>query len=99
MSQQTDEQQIRALIARWMEASRAGEFDARMNLIADDVVFLIPGQPPMRRDDFIAASRSMDGKVHIDGHADVKEVTVHGDFATCWTWLEVSVTPLAEARL
>jgi uncharacterized protein (TIGR02246 family) len=95
MSQQTDEQQIRALIAKWMELSRTGDLDARMNLLADDVVFLTPGRPPMRRDDFVAASKSMDGKVRIDGHADAKEVTVHGDFATCWTWLEVSVIPLS----
>jgi uncharacterized protein (TIGR02246 family) len=95
MSKQADEQQIRALIAKWMEASRAGDFDARMNLLADDVVFLTPGNPPMRRDDFAAASKSMDGKVHIDGHAEVQEITVHGDFATCWTRLEVSVTPVA----
>jgi uncharacterized protein (TIGR02246 family) len=95
MSQQKDEQQIRDLIARWMEASRAGDFDARMNLIADDVIFLTPGNPPMRRDDFAAASKSMDGKVQIDGHAEVQEVTVQGDLAICWTRLEVSVTPLA----
>ena len=95
MSQQTDEQQIRSLIARWMEASRAGDFDARMNLITDDVVFLIPGNPPMRHDDFATASKSMDGKVHIDGHAEVQEITIDGDVATCWTRLEVSVTPLA----
>jgi uncharacterized protein (TIGR02246 family) len=95
MSQQTDEQQIRALIAKWMELSRGGDFDARMALIADDVLFLTPGNPPMRRDDFIAATKSMEGKIQIDGHADVKEVTVEGDLATCWIWLEVSVTPLA----
>jgi uncharacterized protein (TIGR02246 family) len=95
MSQQKDERQIRSLIAKWMEASREGDFDARMNLITDDVVFLTPGNPPMRRDEFAAASKAMDGKVQIDGHADVQEVTVQGDIAICWARLEVSVAPLA----
>jgi len=93
--QQKDEQKIRSLIAKWMEASRAGDFDARMNLIADDVIFLTPGNPPMHHADFAAASKSMDGKVHIDGNAEVQEVTIQGDVAICWTRLEVSVTPLA----
>ena len=95
MRQQTDEQQIRALIAKWMEVSKSGDVDARMNLITEDVVFLIPGNPPMRRDDFAAASKAMEGKVQIDGKAEVQEVTVQGDVAICWTRLEVSVTPLA----
>ena len=95
MSQQTDEQQIRALIAKWMEVSKSGDVDARMNLMTEDVVFLTPGNPPMRRDDFAAASKAMEGKVQIDGKAEVEEVTVQGDVAICWTRLEVSVTPLA----
>jgi len=78
-----------------MEVSKSGDVDARMNLMTEDVVFLTPGNPPMRRDDFAAASKAMEGKVQIDGKAEVEEVTVQGDVAICWTRLEVSVTPLA----
>jgi ketosteroid isomerase-like protein len=49
----------------------------------------------MRRDDFVAAFKSMAGAVEIDGRSDVQEITVSGDIAVCWNLLEVRVTPMA----
>jgi uncharacterized protein (TIGR02246 family) len=43
-----DERAIRNLVADWLAASRAGDHAKVLSLVADDVVFLIPGQPPMR---------------------------------------------------
>ena len=60
---QTDEQQIRAVIGLWIKASREGDLATVMNLITDDVVFLTPGNLPMRRAEFEERSRSMQGKV------------------------------------
>jgi uncharacterized protein (TIGR02246 family) len=98
MSQQTDDQddqQIRALIATWCEASAEGDLTAQFNLITDDVVFLTPGRPPMRRDEFAAQFRAAIEIVTIECRSNVQEITVSGDLAVCWNLLEVSFTPIA----
>ena len=95
MSSLTDEQQIRGLIDTWSEATRAGDLTAILNLMTDDVVFLTASNVPMRRDDFVAAFKSMAGAVDIEGRSDVQEITVSGDIAVCWNLLEVRVTPAA----
>ena len=41
----SDEQAIRKLIATWLSASAAGDTQTVLSLMADDVVFLVPGQP------------------------------------------------------
>ena len=51
-----DEQLIRDLIALWMTASAKGDLQTVLTLMDEDVVFLIPGQPPMRGRDAFAAS-------------------------------------------
>ena len=43
-----DEQAIRDLVATWMSASAAGDHERVLGLMDDDVVFLLPGRPPMR---------------------------------------------------
>ena len=44
----TEEQAIRDLVASWHRATAAGDVDTVLGLMADDVVFLVPGQPPMK---------------------------------------------------
>jgi uncharacterized protein (TIGR02246 family) len=98
MSRQTDEQddqQIRALIDAWCEASAAGDLTAQLNLMTHDVVFLTPGGAPMRRDEFAAGFRSMMELVTLECRSNVQEITVSGDLAVCWNLLEVSFTPVA----
>jgi uncharacterized protein (TIGR02246 family) len=104
MSQQTaeqsqptteqDQQQIRALIDAWCEASSAGDLTAQFHLITPDVVFLTPGRAPMRRDEFAAAFRAMTEVASIKCRSRVQEITVSGDLAICWNLLEVSFTPI-----
>lgn len=43
----SDEQEIRNLVATWMAATKAGDIERVLSLMAEDVVFLLPGQPPM----------------------------------------------------
>lgn len=76
-----DEQQIRDLVATWMSASRAGDVDAVLSLMTDDAVFLAPGQPPMRKADFAAASHAQSGtdRPTIDGTSDIEEIVIAGD--------------------
>jgi uncharacterized protein (TIGR02246 family) len=91
---QSDEQQIRAVIEAWIEASRQGDIATIMNLMTEDAVFLTPENPPMRREDFEAGSRALTGKVRIDGYPEIQEITVQGDLGICWNRLEIVATPL-----
>lgn len=89
----TDEQQIRATIELWLDASRKGDLATVMSLATEDVVFLTPGNPPMYRADFEERSRAMAGKVRIEGKADVQEISIMGNTAVCWNYLEMIATP------
>src|SRR5258707_1214209 len=57
-----DEEQIRELVTTWMAATKAGEVDTVLNLIADDVVFLVPGRPPMFKSGFAKAMKAQAGQ-------------------------------------
>jgi uncharacterized protein (TIGR02246 family) len=90
---QSDEQAIRNLIATWLEASKSQDNEKVLSLMAEDAVFLQPGQPPMRgRCGFAAAQKGL-VDVEIDATADIQEIKVFGDWAYCWNYLTVVVTP------
>ena len=55
---QSDEEQIRKLVTNWHAASKAGDVDTVLNLMTDDVVFLVPGRAPMNKEEF--ASLTLD---------------------------------------
>jgi ketosteroid isomerase-like protein len=57
-SMQSDEREIRQLVTTWLDATRAGDIETVLSLMAEDAVFLIPGQPVMRKADFAAAARA-----------------------------------------
>jgi uncharacterized protein (TIGR02246 family) len=87
-----DEREIRALVARWMEATRAGDMETVLGLMTDDVVFLLPGREPMDRAEFARVSARGEGaRPEIEGKSEVQEVVVAGDWASMWTKLEVRV--------
>ena len=90
-----DEKMIREVIATWMRATAEGDLDRVLQLMAEDVVFLIAGQAPMRgREAFEKASRAAEGKFRFEGKADIQEIHVAGNHAYCWNHLSVTVTPL-----
>ena len=91
-----DEQEIRELVATWMAATKAGDKETVLNLMADDVVFLLPGRPPMiGKSEFVAVlqAQSNHGPVQFDGSSEIQEIKVLGDWAFMWTKLTVAVTP------
>jgi uncharacterized protein (TIGR02246 family) len=92
---QSDDQQIRALIDTWVEATHAGDLTAQMNLMTEDVVFLTAGNVPMRREDYAAGFRAMVDQVSLRIRSNPQEITITGDTAICWNLLEISITPLA----
>jgi uncharacterized protein (TIGR02246 family) len=87
-----DEQAIRALIDRWLAATRAGDTATVLNLMADDVVFLVPGVEPFGKDVFAANSAGMKG-FRIEGKSEIEELEILGDWAWMRTRLRVAVTP------
>jgi uncharacterized protein (TIGR02246 family) len=95
-----DEQQIRQLASTWMAATKAGDVETVLSLMADDVVFLVPGQPVMRKADFAVAARAQSGRdaPQIDGRSEIQEVRILGDWAFMWTKLTVVVTPPGNAQ-
>ena len=69
----SDERAIRKLVDTWMAASRAGDTAAVLALMADDIVFMVPGRDPFGKDAFAAASQGMQG-FEFDGKAEIREL-------------------------
>lgn len=92
---QSDEEQLRGFVTTWMAATKAGDLEAVLSLMADDVVFLVPGRPPMRKGDFAAAMQPQPGQAapEFDAASDIKEIRVLGDWAFMWTELTVTAIP------
>lgn len=90
-----DEQEIRRLVAHWMAASKAGDTQKVLSLMADDAVFLMPGQPPMSKAGFENAmqAQAADDAPKIDGVSDIQEIKILGDWAFMWARLMVVATP------
>ena len=66
--------------------------------MAEDVVFLLPGQPPIiGKAAFEAAanaqSMSKDSRPEFEGTSEIQEIKVFDDWAYMWTRLKVVITP------
>ena len=91
-----DEQAIRDLVARWHGATFDGDVETVLGMMAEDVVFLVAGQPPMRgRGAFESGLRKLLVTHRIKSSGEVQEVAVSGDLAYCWAQLAVSIVPKA----
>ena len=91
----SDEQEIRDLVATWLSATKARETGKVLDLMAEDVVFLQPGQPPMRGRSGYAHRKKVSAiaQFDIEGVSDIQEIRVFGDWAYCWNHLTVVFTP------
>ena len=87
-----DERAIRELVATWMKASQAGDTATVLSLMADDVVFQVPGREPFGKAAFAAMSQGMAG-VRMEGSSDIRELRVLGDWAYLRNHITVTVTP------
>jgi uncharacterized protein (TIGR02246 family) len=91
-----DEQAIRNLVALWHSATVAGDVDTVLGLMAEDVVFLVSGRPPMRgRSAFESGLRKLLTTHRVESTGEVQEVEVSGNLAYCWTELKVRIVPQA----
>ncbi len=90
-----DEQEIRAVVATWMSATKAGDTAKVLSLMTDDVVFLVAGQPPFGKEKFAGAMQAPSGapRPRVDVNSEIQEIHVSGDTAYLWSRLAVEVTP------
>ncbi len=90
---QDDEIAIRALVKAWLDATHAGDVNTLMSLMTDDVVFMVPGQPPLEgRDAYREALEAMLANGAIEASNEIDEIAVFGDIAYCRSRLRVVVT-------
>ena len=79
-----------------MAATKSGDVKAVLELMSDDVVFLVAGQPPMMGKSAFAAAaeaQASHGSVQFDGTSEIHEIKVIGEWAFMWTKLTVTMTP------
>jgi uncharacterized protein (TIGR02246 family) len=87
-----DEREIHAVHSTWIEAVNAGDLVRLLTLIADDVVFLNPGQAPFGRDGFSSTFTAAHQKVRIYCTSELEEVVVVGEVAYTRSRDALSVT-------
>jgi ketosteroid isomerase-like protein len=76
---------IRQFFEEWHRATIAEDTARLLDLMAEDVVFLSPGQPPMQGRD--AFAKAFTDALH--------DITINGHMACCWAELTVTLTPRA----
>lgn len=87
-----DERAIRDLVATWIQASQAGDTATVLGLMADDVIFMVPGREPFGKEAFAAASQGMQG-MRMEGTSDIRELRVLGDWAYLRNHIAITMTP------
>lgn len=83
-----DEKAIRDLVSLWMSASRAGDAATVLTLMADDVIFMVPGGGSFGKKEFAAIPSGA-----LSGTAEVLEVQVQGNWAWARNFLDITFTP------
>ncbi|MFL5329263.1 MAG: YybH family protein [Gemmataceae bacterium] len=91
----SDERAIREVHSTWIDAVNAGDLNRVLSLMADDVVFVNPGQAPFGRDVFSAnfSAGHEQGRIHCI--SALEDVVVVGDVAYTLSRDSVSMTPHA----
>ena len=87
-----DQSAIRALVETWMAASGRGDVATVLELMTDDIVFMVPGQEPFGRGAFAAIFEGKSAP-KVDGTSDIVELQVLGDWAFTRNRIEMTVTP------
>ena len=87
-----DERAIRDLVETWMAASRKGDVPAVLSLMADDAVFMAPGQEPFGKAAFAAAAQAQKD-LKFEGTSDIRELTVLGEWAYIRNFISITITP------
>ena len=90
-----DERAIREVHSTWIDAVNAGDLVCLLTMMADDAVFLNPGQAPFGRDGFSDNFSAAHQQVRIRCSSELEEVVVIGEIAYTRSRDALSVTPRA----
>jgi uncharacterized protein (TIGR02246 family) len=88
-----DERAIRQLVDTWIAATQKGDLRAVLKLMADDVVFLVPGRRPFGKEAFAISFRQMKD-ISISVTSNIQEIEIIADWAYMRNYLEVTMTPI-----
>src|SRR5262245_52749505 len=77
-----DERAIRELVDQWLAATKAGDYATVLTLMADDVIFMVPGQEPFGKQQFAASATALKD-IKIEGSSEIQEIEIAGN----WAWM------------
>ncbi len=88
-----DERAIREVHSTWIDAVNAGDLGRLLSLMADDVVFLNPGQAPIGRAGFSAGFSAAHEQARINCTSELEDVLIVGEVAYTLCRDSLSLTP------
>ena len=94
----SDEREIRTVHSIWIDAVNAGDLARLLTLVAEDVVFLTPGQAPFGREEFSSNFMAAHQQMQICCTSELEEVVVVGEVAYTRSRDALSVTPRAGGK-
>jgi len=91
-----DEQSIRELVDKWLDASKKGDVATLLGLMADDVIFITPGREPFGKEVFRANNQQPQLK---EATSNILELKVLGDSAWMRNYLDLIISsPNGESK-
>jgi len=91
----SDERAIRELHLTWIDSVNKGDLARVLSSMADDVVFLGPGEAPAGRDAFSPHFSAAQEQARINCVSELQDVVVVGEVAYTLSRDTLSVTPRA----
>jgi uncharacterized protein (TIGR02246 family) len=93
---ENDKQAIRDMVDRWLEASKRGDSETLLSLLADDVIFITPGREPFGKAAFAGHDDEMK-ETKMEAEIDIREIEVAGPWAWMRSFLTVTLTPAGDS--
>src|SRR5262249_44403267 len=75
---QEEEHAIRQLVDTWLKASESGDVNTILTLMADDVIFMVPGREPFGKAEFAQNYKQVKG-ANLKTESDIQEIKVLGE--------------------
>ena len=88
-----DERAIRGVHSAWIDAVNAGDLGRLLTLMADDCLFLSPGQAPLGRDGFSPGFSAAHQQARIHCVSELEDIVVVGEVAYTLSRDSLSVIP------
>src|ERR1041385_813140 len=92
----TDEQAIREMVHDWLPASKKHDLATMLDLLADDVLFIVPRKEPFGKAEFAASNKQQMKDTEMEATIDIKEIEVAGSWAWMRSFLNLTFTRQGE---